>query len=127
MGTSKTDTKENIIVTSPFNPTQMISSKMIILLAILVICKGEIIRVGNTEIDLPKYTIPCQNHNECRDVDKATGEYCTLSRRCSRKKDGNTWCFEDAECASNSCYISSCTFVETRVDTLNDIDRIWPA
>ena len=105
-----------------------------------------------------------------------TGEYCTLSKRCSRKKvntsgkclsyssfcdkaiewfpisfflpqkmfpfrmrkgciflhsssqDGNSWCFEDAECASEKCFVSSCTFLEAGIDNINSgrLDKkIW--
>ena len=105
-----------------------------------------------------------------------TGEYCTLSKRCSRKKvntsgkclsyssfcdkaiewfpisfflpqkmfpfrmrkgciflhlssqDGNSWCFEDAECASKKCFVSSCTFLEAGIDNTNPgrLDtKIW--
>merc|ERR1712062_649549 len=102
---------------------KMIISKAIALLGIIMVfnCKGELIKVGDIELDLPSYTTSCNNHFECKDVGRPTGEYCTMSKRCSRKKDGNTWCFEDAECASNSCYVSSCTFLETEMDKLDGI------
>merc|ERR1712079_143966 len=92
-----------------------------IMLGVLLIfyCGGEIVQVGEATLDLPTYTTACQSHNECRDSKQPTGEYCTLSKRCSRKKDGNSWCFEDAECASEKCFVSSCTFLEAGVDNTN--------
>ena len=69
----------------------IINTERIILLTMLVICscKGELVKVsrklhnleggcnlrsftfkvGTQELDLPTYTTPCQNHNECRDME----------------------------------------------------------
>ena len=63
----------------------------------------QIFKVGEATLDLPTYTTACQSHDECRDSEwdriptqrqhtmkkifrQPTGEYCTLSKRCSRKK-----------------------------------------
>ena len=43
-------------------------------------------------------------------------------------QDGNSWCFEDAEWASEKCFVYSCTFLEAGIDNTNPgkLDtKIW--
>merc|ERR1711953_1652882 len=104
--------------TSFFKHSSMLVSIMLVIL-LAFNCGGEIVKVGEAILDLPTYTTACQSHDECKDSTQPTGEYCTLSKKCSRKKDGNSWCFEDAECASEKCFVSSCTFLEAGIDNTN--------
>merc|ERR1711892_707410 len=65
-------------------------------------------------LDPPTFMTPCQSHGDCQnsDVRGAIGQYCAQfgQNKCTFKKDGNTWCYEDDECISARCYISQCTF-----------------
>merc|ERR1719153_123325 len=65
-------------------------------------------------LELPTFMGDCKTHEDCQDhsVRGALGQYCAQfgQDKCSYKKDGNTWCYEDEECISGRCYISQCTF-----------------
>merc|ERR1711872_1077086 len=65
-------------------------------------------------LDPPAMMAACTDHHDCKDysVRGYSGQYCAKygQNKCSFKKDGNTWCFEDEECISGRCHISQCTF-----------------